>query len=417
MNVNDPGDETIRIATAGQLATVLAEASELEHGLMCCYFYAAFGLKTDPSEGLAPDQAEAVRRWKRVLLGIAMEEMSHLALGSNLTVALGVQPHFGRQNFPVMPGYHPANIHLALTPFDRDTLEHFVFLERPEGSDAVDPTRFTAGPQYVRGGGFGRFFPHGEDYSTIGELYRELARGLTTLADSLGEAALFCGSRAAQVGPESASLPGLIAVGNLAEALLAIETIVHQGEGAPGHSEHSHFAQLVAVKAEYDAILSQDPGFVPSRPVASNPVMRRPPIPDGKMYVDDPQAAAVLDSANAAYTLVLLCLVQAYGRSPGSDPADKNTLLDAAIGIMGVVAALGTELTKLPASLSTPAVHAGLSFEAPRALRPLLDAPSQWTILAYSLRRLAEGISSLAGLPSAARLAASLTAIAATLKH
>lgn len=413
--MTDTADDTIRIMTAAQLIAVLGEAAELEHGVMCCYFYAAFGLRTEPSDGLPAEQAAAVRRWRTVLLGLAIEEMSHLALVSNLMVSLGVRPHFGRQNFPVPPGYHPADIHLALAPFDRDALDHFIFLERPEGSDAADPARFGGGPHYTRGGGFGRFFPHGEDYATIGELYREVERGTTMLARTVGEAALFCGDREAQVGPDVASLPGLITVGNLAEAKQAIDTIIRQGEGAPGYSENSHFARLVGIRREYEAILAADAGFAPSRPVARNPVMRRPPAADGKVHIDDPRAAAILDGGNAAYTLMLCCLVQAYGRPPGSDPTEKAALLDAAIGVMDVVAALGTALTRLPASAAVPGVRAGLTFEAPRALRPLLSGPSEWRILSYALEKLAEGIAKLPDMADAAGLAGRLTALASTL--
>jgi hypothetical protein len=127
--------------------------------------------------------------------------------------------------------------------------------------------------------------------------------------------------------------------------------------------------------------------------------MRMPPVPEGKVCIDEPRTATSLDGANAAYTLMLTCLVQAYGRPPGSDPAEKAALLDAAIRVMGVVAALGTELTRLPASPAVPGVHAGLTFEAPRALRPLLSGPSEWRILTYGLRKLAERIAKLPDIP------------------
>jgi len=317
----------------------------------------------------------------------------------------------------VPAGYHPADIRLALVPFDLDALDHFIFLERPEGSDVTDPARFSGGPSYVRVGGAGRFFPHGEDYATIGELYNELVRGFTFLAEDLGEVTLFCGDRSAQVGPDIASLNGLITVGSLAEASQAIETIITQGEGAPGDSENSHFSRLVAVRREYEALLTADPLFAPSRPVASNPVMRRPLAEGNLVHIDDPQAAAILDGANAAYTLMLACLVQAYGRPPGSAPAEKSVLMDAAIGVMSVVAALGTMLTRLPASPLRSGVNAGLTFEAPRALRPLLSGSSEWMILSYALRKLAEGIAKMPDVPDAAGLATRLSGLSQTLQH
>src|ERR1022692_5283084 len=50
---------------------LLAEASQLEHMIMCQYLYAGFSLKRDSAEGLTAEQAAAVARWREVLRGIA----------------------------------------------------------------------------------------------------------------------------------------------------------------------------------------------------------------------------------------------------------------------------------------------------------------------------------------------------------
>src|SRR5262245_49941439 len=118
-----------------QLITLLTEAAEIEHGLMCCYLYAAFSLKTADESGLSPAQLEATRRWRGVILDVAVEEMLHLGLVANLLTAIGATPHFSRPNFPVAPGYHPAGVVVELAPFSKETIDHFVFLERPEGGD------------------------------------------------------------------------------------------------------------------------------------------------------------------------------------------------------------------------------------------------------------------------------------------
>jgi len=141
-----------------QLVSVPAEAAEFEHGVMCCYLYAAFSLKTEASEGLTPDQLQAVRDCKSGLIALAIPEMGHLALISNLLVSLGGSPNFGPQNFPVPPGYHPADIRIGLTPFHLDTVDHCIYLERPADSTLGDSTRIAGGVQYRRGGAFGRFF-------------------------------------------------------------------------------------------------------------------------------------------------------------------------------------------------------------------------------------------------------------------
>lgn len=407
----------VQIESLAQAFAVLAEAAELEHGVMCSYLYAAFGLRSDPSDGLPPDQTNAVKRWREAIDAIAVEEMSHLALVSNLMVALGAHPHFGRQNMPVPPGYHPADIRLALAPFDRQTLDHFIFLERPEGSSVVDGASFATGPHYARETAAGRFFPAGSDYETIGGLYRDLAAALTKLAGKFGERLLFRGDPALQVGPETVSLPGLITIGSLVEAAQAVDNIVRQGEGAPGHDEQSHYGRLVAIRDEYDVILAKDPAFAPSRPVARDPVMRRPPEPTGLVYVDHPEAAAALDAGNAAYDLMLLCLGQAYARPRGSLPTEKTALVNAAIGLMDAVAKLGTALTHLPASTAHPGVNAGLTFSAPRGLPPLLAGSSEWKILSYGIDGLACGVAELQGVPDAAEIADQLAKVASSLRE
>src|SRR5215475_6967145 len=95
----------------------LYEASELEHNLMCTYLYAAFSLKDGEAEGLGAAEAAAVRRWRSVLLQVAIEEMGHLVAVWNITAALGGSPRIGRTNFPLDPGYLPASITVRLAPF------------------------------------------------------------------------------------------------------------------------------------------------------------------------------------------------------------------------------------------------------------------------------------------------------------
>ena len=47
-------------------------------------------------------------------LTVALDEMTHLALVANLMSSLGATPHFGRPNFPISPGYHPAGVVVGL---------------------------------------------------------------------------------------------------------------------------------------------------------------------------------------------------------------------------------------------------------------------------------------------------------------
>src|SRR5262245_56821616 len=133
--------EPVLTPTREQLIHALYEAAELEHNLMCTYLYAVFSLK-DASEGLSAEEAEAVARWRRAIIDVAIEEMGHLAAVWNITAAVGGAPRFGRVNFPIDPGYLPAGIVVKLAPFSEEVLQHFVFLEPPSRSAERDGQGF-----------------------------------------------------------------------------------------------------------------------------------------------------------------------------------------------------------------------------------------------------------------------------------
>src|SRR5882672_425263 len=85
-----------KIDNRSQLIYALTEVTELEHLLMCQYLFAAASLKTDLSElGAVPrryHQIDVIREWKRQLIGIAREEMQHLAFANNLLISVGCSP-------------------------------------------------------------------------------------------------------------------------------------------------------------------------------------------------------------------------------------------------------------------------------------------------------------------------------------
>jgi Ferritin-like len=115
------------------LIYMLCQAAEVEHGIMCQYLFAAFSLKQRTDEGLTPEELEAVTRWRHTIGHVATEEMLHLALVQNVLSAIGAAPHLTRPNLPAPARHHPAGVSLTLVPFGGRALQHFMFLERPEG--------------------------------------------------------------------------------------------------------------------------------------------------------------------------------------------------------------------------------------------------------------------------------------------
>ena len=115
------------------LIYMLCEAAELEHGIMCQYLFAAFSLKQREDEGLTAEELDAVHSLARTIAHVATEEMLHLALVQNLLSAIGAAPHLTRPNLPAPARHYPAGVNLTLVPFGEPALQHFMFLERPEG--------------------------------------------------------------------------------------------------------------------------------------------------------------------------------------------------------------------------------------------------------------------------------------------
>ena len=377
----------IRVEHRESLAFALSEAAEIEHGLMCCYLYAAFSIGPRCERRYTGAQAAAIARWRAEITSIARDEMIHLALVSNLLNAIGAAPHLLRPNFPVAPGYHPSGIVVSLAPFCLATLQHFVYLERPDDVIEREGTGFT-GSVYQRPGHAGRLVPSAQDYQTVGDLYRWIRDGFGHLVESMGADRLFCGEPQLQLASSTIGLPGITAVVDLESAQRAIDTIVTQGEGAPRCPGHSHYSRFSAMRRELEAILADDPGFAPGKHVAHNPVMRHPPVLDRLTWVDAEPAASVLDVGNAIYAFTLRSLGVLY--SPVAMADDVRALaLEATTGGMRAMTPIAELLTELPASTTEPNVLAGLTFTMSRSLHPLPERRA-------ALRALYEGVSAAA---------------------
>jgi len=370
------------------LVNALYEAAELEHNLMCTYLYAAASLKEGEAEGLSAAEAEAVQRWRRVLMEVAIQEMGHLAAVWNITSALGASPRMGRANFPLDPGYLPAGITVKLAPFGPDTLQHFIFLERPHGSAEAEGRGFACERPYARGTARTHLTPMGRDYDTVGAFYERIGEGLRTFVERYGEAIAFGGDPALQLSPEEVNLPGARQVRCLKTALAAFTAIVEQGEGAPRDSVDSHFQKFLGIRAELASLREKNPSFAPAFPAATNPVLRRPPRPEGRVWIEDADAFATVDLANASYALMLRLTGYAYAlRGPGKE---KSLAVDLAIGLMQAMMPLAQRAARLPAGPSNPHCNAGMSFITLRDPSPLPPGPAARRLLLERFAQLAQ---------------------------
>src|SRR6516162_3954305 len=386
------------------LINALYEASELEHDLMCTYLYAAASLRNGEAEGLSATEAAAAKRWRSVLLDVAIQEMGHLAAVWNITSALGAAPRIGRSNFPLDPGFLPAGITVKLAPFSTETLQHFVFLERPHGSTEPEGAGFACERPYVRGTDRPHLTPMGRDYDTVGVFYDRLGNGLRTFVGRYGEPIAFDGDPALQLSTEEVNLGGCRHVICLKTALAAFNAIIEQGEGAPRDSAGSHFRKFLGIREEFEALTKKNPGFTPAFPAATNPVLRRPPRPEGRVWIEDADAFATVDLANASYALMLRLIAYAYAlRGPSTE---KSLAMDLAIGLMQAVMPLAERAARLAAGPSNPTCNAGMSFIAPRDPSPLPPGAAARRLLLERFTQLADAGAALRKSGDARALAA-----------
>lgn len=382
--------EPLVVTTREELIFLLCEASELEHLLMCEYLFAAFTMKESIDEGLTPEQLEAVRRWERIISGVAVQEMLHLAQASNLLTAIGGMPHFRRPNLPQRARYYPPEIQLVLMSFSEDTMRHFIFLERPEDFTDEDAPGFEPLGQHfgdVRGG---ELVPVAQNFATVGLLYRAIEQGMLVLATRYGEEQLFVGPPSAQATSDYFRWPELVAVTDLASAAKAIEFIVEQGEGARGNWEDSHYGRFLKVLEEYLAMKQADPTFEPARTAIPARVRLPRDVPEGPL-ISDPRTAAVSDLFNGCYEALIEILLRFFVHE-GEGEAELAALSDAAVGAMfAQIVPLGRLLTRLPVGPDTPGKTAGPTFDIFRRSYLLPHRQAAWVILGERLHELADG--------------------------
>lgn len=205
----------------------LQHAVELELWTIPLYLSALYSIrdldKTNPKE--YPVSA-------KLLASVAVQEMLHLELASNLCIALGHAPEFRRPHYndqSKIPFIHPDPAELperldgyvvGIGPLDGNQLKLFCAIEFPE------VPRQTA-------------WADKDSYDSIGELYEALKIGVAHLWESS-----YVGAQAGN--PQVAAFEGYtprlnVDVGfsqkitDLDSALDAIDAIVAQGEGASDH--------------------------------------------------------------------------------------------------------------------------------------------------------------------------------------
>jgi hypothetical protein len=115
------------------LIMLLQIGSELEHGLMVQYLYAAYSLGGDD---LSPEDQARVRGWQDLILTVAREEMGHLLTVQNLLCLVGGPVSFNREEFPWDTPFYPFPF--KFEPLSKKSLAAYVFAEMPNDFDYIE---------------------------------------------------------------------------------------------------------------------------------------------------------------------------------------------------------------------------------------------------------------------------------------
>jgi rubrerythrin len=294
------------LSTTADLHAALQNAIRLEHSTIPPYLTALATLS-----GNSP----SVKYARQVIRDVVTEEMLHMTLACNVLNAIGGQPAISGSDFvPTYPHELPMGVAgdlvVHLKRYSKDLIENtFMRIEEPEIKLDI-PTRTTEALEAVTP-------------LTIGQFYA-LIRG-----QLVAHPELFIGDPALQITGFFTDPSENIAVTNVDSALLAIETIVEQGEGTPKSptdlqhniAHYYRFQQLVkGMEIVQDPASPLKFSFDPAKPLVIDETA------DVIQMVDDPQlvtydaadwrAEQLSVECDAAYSRILNALHAGFNGKP-----------------------------------------------------------------------------------------------------
>lgn len=264
------------IRTVADLRAHIALATKVELSTIPPYLYAMYSIEDQQSEAA------------RLIASVVVEEMLHVALTTNLLLAVGGEPDFGPGVVPTYPDFlahHKPPLRLELRRCTVALIrETFMTIERPQAAGAI---------------------PEDDDFETLGQFYAALEVALADLdtehplfADPQPHRQLADPSFYSPVTFDAADSGGLMLIDDLTSAREALEVIIHQGEGVgterwadPLHLELTHFHKFAQIAEGLVAI-------GPVLPVMANPKTDQFPA----------ELRPVSDLFNALYGLVYLTM-------------------------------------------------------------------------------------------------------------
>ncbi|WP_158892889.1 ferritin-like domain-containing protein [Amycolatopsis anabasis] len=376
----EPEPPMLELDTVEELRRVLQQALAVEHSTIPVYLTALFSLKNDRNLEVA-----------RIIRGVVLEEMLHMALVGNILNAVGGTPVIGRPGFvPVYPGPLPGGVLPSLrVSLRKCSIEHirdvFLAIEQPE-YPTVAGAPFTGAviaPDTFTLDDSGMLLDSDDDamstlekwyvdaeYNpfTIGWYYNQLAMAIIRLDDQLRArgGTLFTGDPARQVRWPGA--PGtLYQVTDRRSALLAIHEIIEQGEGSPhdvdsaehvrDREEFGHYYRFKEIVEGRELIRDAQGKWVfEGAPIPFDPDGVHPMVdnPDTYALPENTPARAASQLCDRVYAELLSTLHQVFNGQPGK--------LGDAVGLMYSVQVQAKKLLSLPSAPGADTV-AGPSFQ------------------------------------------------------
>jgi hypothetical protein len=298
--------------TVERLRELLEAAVKLELATIPPYLCALYSIR--PGTNLEATQ---------VIRSVVVEEMLHMILAANVLNAIGGRARVtGPQDAPHYPHELPDGVVLDLLPFSPEAVESFLQVENPEYKAEREAAHAATRRASLH---LSHAVTVSDGPTTIGGFYDEIMAGLREVAADIGEAALFSGDPARQVGGDYyyASGGAPVVVTDLASALAALEEVIEQGEGEmtsafDADDALAHYYRFEQLKYGRAYQAGDGVGIPTGPPVevdfdAVYPMLPNPTLEE----LTDPDLRAVAEQANLQWSLLLTQIEEAFDGAPG----------------------------------------------------------------------------------------------------
>jgi hypothetical protein len=343
-----------------ELQSHLQVAVEVELATLPLYLYTYYSINRTPTDFPTTAISQFADKAGGIVMSVAVEEMLHMSLASNILYSLGQQPelYLNSPNFPSnLPGHAVLGpdskpMLLPLAKFSVDQLWKFLEVEYPANSDAppegsnwetigqiysyvrciihsnfISDANFKAGlsNQQIQSDNYS---PNNIDTVYPDASFNKSCPVPTSAAGSAATTAVYPSEDDSHAGAVE-----LLTVDSCVTALQAIQTIDAQGEGFgpnkfddPSQMEFSHYYKFLTLQSQLAGYETADPILpaIPARPPAAAPqytaeqlkavVFEFPDNPKSDGYPASRKAVA--DVVSGLYQYMLIMTESIYKHPP-----------------------------------------------------------------------------------------------------